>query len=152
MRRRVGSLRIIVANDLIALRDIVERELTNLDAAVATCPNLAPATAADWAARRALTVHWVDTVNAELSSVFPSFRKGELYAQGLGLEAVLRTEWWPRLTAAGCSFVFPQPGPPPEPGLSSDTLMTAPWFTSLEGVAKALCFVLILREVREWTR
>lgn len=153
--RRVGSISFIVADDVTQLRDIIERELTNLDPAVAHCPapGLDAPTLANWQTQRAITQHWIDTVNAEAAAVFPSGRWAELYTQGQGLEAVLRQNWWPRLTAAGCTIAFPQPNAPPAPGLSTDNPDSPlSWLAPIEGIVKALLFVMVAREIREWTR
>lgn len=149
--RRVGTLRIITADDLSALRDIVQRELTNLDPAVAQCTKLDAPTLANWQTTRTITQHWIDTVNAELGSILPSGRNGELYTQGRGLENVLRSNWWPRLTAAGCTIAFPQPSPPPEPGLSTDNPSSPlAWLGPIEGTIKVLLALMVWREVKEW--
>lgn len=144
-----------MADDLAALRDMVARELTNLDPAVAQCTKLDAASLATWQTTRTITQHWIDTVTAELGAVLPSGRNGELYDQGIGLEKVLRLNWWPKLTAAGCQPVYPQPSAPRIPGLSTDNPdfpFPIPSLANLEGIVKALVIVLALREVREWSR
>lgn len=149
MGTHVGTVRVVFQDDVTALRDIVERELGNLD----TCTGLDPATAESYAEARSIAQHWVDAVNAEVASVFPSGAWGRLYAQGRGIESVLRLNWWPRMAAAGCKLPFPQPTAPPEPPLSSDNPQSPlAWLQPLEGLVKALLVVTVLREVREWTR
>lgn len=153
MRRRVGAVRIVTADDLIALRDQVQREMTNIDAAIAGCPALDAATLANWATSRSITQHWCDTVTAELGAVIPSGRNGELYDQGIGLEKVIRTNWWPRLQAAGCAVPYAQPTAPAEPLLSTDN-PSGPlgWLGPLEGILKLIVGLMVWREVKDFIR
>lgn len=146
----VGTFRIIFQDDVITLRLQVEREVANLDAAIATCPSYDATT---WHQERAVVQHWIDTCNAESASILPSGRWGELYSQGMGLEATLRLQWWPRLQAAGCVLPFPQPHAPVEPPLSTDNPSSPlAWLAPLEGLAKAILFLMVAREVREWMK
>lgn len=146
---RVGTVRVVFEDDVTALRDMVERELGDLD----SCAGLDSATALSYAQTRSIVQHWVDRVNAEVASLLPSGQWGTLYSQGRGLEATLRLNWWPRMAAAGCKLPFPQPTAPPEPALSSDN-PTSPlaWLGPLEGLVKALLIVTVIREFREWSR
>lgn len=151
---RVGAVRIIFTQDLVDLRDMIVRELTNLDPAVAQCgARLDAPTLANWTTNRAITQHWLDTVEAYLASFFDSGRNGELYEQGLGLEKVLRLEWWPRLTAAGCTIAFPQPAAPKEPALSTENPSSPlSWLGPIEGTIKVLVALMVWREVRDFLK
>lgn len=149
--RRVGAVRIIFTQDLVDLRDMIGRELTNLDPAVAQCgTKLDAPTLSNWAENRLITQHWIDTVTAEINAILPSGRNGELYEQGIGLEKVLRLTWWPKLTAAGCSIAFPQPSAPKEPPLSSENPGSPlAWLGPLEGTLKLIVAVMIWREIKD---
>ena len=149
-----ATARLIFQNDVIELRDIVEREVGNLDAAIASCTShIDAATLDSWQQARAMMMAWVARVNAEVASVLPSGSWGDLYTQGRGLEAVMRENWWPRLSALGCVLPFAQPHAPREPGFSSDTPGSPlAMLASLEGLAKALLLMMAWREFREWTR
>lgn len=149
-RRRIGAVRVILTQDLIDLRDLIARELTNLDPAVAQCTSLDAPTLATWQTTRTITQHWIDTVNAYLGSIIDSGRNGELYEQGIGLEKVLRLNWWPRLTAAGCKIPFAQPSAPREPAFSTDNPDSPlSFFGPIEGTLKLLVALLIWREVKD---
>jgi hypothetical protein len=149
--RAVGAIQDPGPDDLVTLRNQIQAELTNLDPAIAACKTLDAPTLATWQTTRGIVQHWIDTVNTELGGIFPSFRIGELYEQGQGLEKVLRLNWWPTLTAAGCPPIFPQPGAPPPPALSSDNPSSPfAWIPSLEGTLKVIAFLMIWREVKEW--
>ncbi|MDE3097026.1 MAG: hypothetical protein KGK07_13640 [Chloroflexota bacterium] len=149
--RRVGAVRIIFAQDLVDLRDQIVRELTNLDPAVAQCgTKLDAPTLANWATTRGITQHWIDTVAAELAAIIPSGRNGELYEQGIGLEKVLRLNWLPKLTAAGCPIAFPQWSAPKEPPLSTENPGSPlAWLAPIEGTLKLVVALMIWREVKE---
>jgi hypothetical protein len=147
---RVGAIRIIFTQDLIDLRDQVVRELTNLDPAIAQCgTKLDAADLATWATTRLATQHWLDTVQAETTAIIPSGRNGELYEQGLGLEKVLRLNWWPKLQAAGCQIAFGQPAAPKEPPLSTENPGSPlAWLAPIEGTLKLVVALMVWREVR----
>ncbi len=148
------TVRVLFENDVVELRDVVERELLDLDGTVTTCSaHLDAVTLKSWADAKAIAQAWVARVNAEVASVWMSSKWAELYAQGRGLENVLRESWWPRLTALGCTLPFAQPGAPREPGFSSATPGNPlAYLESLEGLAKALLVVMIWREVKEWVQ
>lgn len=140
-------VRIVFQNDVRELRDVVERELGDIDAALASCTHLDPATAASWQQAKAIDLAWIAQVDAGAASVTaPNW--GDLYSQGRGLEAILRENWWPRLQSLGCTMPFAQPPPPREPGLSSSAPDIASTLSNLEGLAKALLAILVYREVK----
>lgn len=139
-------VRIIFANDVRELRDVVEREIGNIDAALVSC-HVDAATSASWLQAKAITLAWVAQVDAGVAAILPP-DWGALYSQGRGLESVLRENWWPRLTQMGCQLPFAQPAPPREPGLSTAAPDVSSMLASLEGLAKALLGILIYREVK----
>lgn len=140
-------LRIIFQNDVRELRDVVEREIGDIDAALASCTHLDAATVASWQQAKAIDLAWIAQVDAGMASVIaPNW--GDLYSQGRGLESVLRENWWPRLTAMGCTLPFAQPAPPREPGLSTAAPDISATLANLEGLAKALLMILVYREVK----
>lgn len=143
-------IRIILQNDVVALRDVVERELGDLDSAVASCgPKLDAATGAAWQQAKASSLAWVATVDAAVASIWPG-AWGLLYEDGITIESSLRLGWWPRLTALGCQVPFAQPTAPPEPGLS--TAAPDSPFTTFEGMLKALIAIMVWREVKDFFR
>ena len=148
----MGTVRVIFEDDVKALRDMVERELGNLDSAATTCPTLDAATLDSWNHTVVIVRDWMARVDEGIASVLhPDW--AALYGQGRGLEDTLRLNWWPRLTAAGCRITFPQPNAPPEPALSSDNPSSPlAWLGPIEGIGKAILLMLVIREVREWTR
>lgn len=140
-------VRIVFQNDVRELRDVVEREIGDIDTALASCAHADPATLASWQQAKAIDLAWVAQVDAGVASVIaPDW--GALYSQGRGLEAVLRENWWPRLTSMGCSLPFAQPPPPREPGLSTSAPDISATLANLEGLAKALLAILVYREVK----
>jgi hypothetical protein len=145
-------VRIIFENDVLELRDVVEREVGDLDHTISACTGHVDAvTAHAWQQAKQVALDWAARVHTESSSVWISSRWGELYTQGRGLETVLRESWWPRLQALGCTLPFAQPGAPREPGFSSDSPGNPlSILASLEGLAKTLLLVMIWREVKEW--
>jgi len=140
-------VRIVFQNDVQELRDVVAREIGDIDAALVSCPHADPATVASWQQARAIDLAWIAQVDAAIASFFGG-SWGELYSQGRGLESVLRENWWPRLTAMGCVLPFAQPGPPREPGFSTAAPDISATLANLEGLAKALLAILVYREVK----
>ena|SRR5271156_229140 len=152
-RAHVGAVRVVFQNDVIELRDVLQRELTDLDQTVAACAaRLDAATVTAWTQARAIDEAWIARVNAGVAAVLPP-DWGELYTEGRGLESILRQNWWPRLQSHGCVLPFAQPSAPREPGFSTDSPGNPlSILQSLEGIAKALVLVMVVREVRDWTR
>lgn len=140
-------VRIIFQNDVRELRDVVEREIGDIDAALASCTHLDAATAASWLQAKAIDVAWIAQVDAGVAAILPQ-DWGALYSQGRGLEAVLRENWWPRLQSLGCTMPFAQPPAPREPGLSTDAPDISATLATLEGLAKALLLILVYREAK----
>ena len=158
-RAHVGAVRMIFQNDVIELRDVVQREVTDLDQTVTACAaKLDVATVTAWTQARAIDEAWIARVNAGVGAAkwgsmhMPPDWDG-LYNEGRGLESILRQNWWPRLQSHGCVLPFAQPSAPREPGFSTDSPGNPlSILQSLEGIAKALVLVMVVREVRDWTR
>jgi hypothetical protein len=140
---------VIFAGDVQTLRAKIVTELAALDAAVAACgAKLDATTKASWTSQRLIFTNWIASVDAETASVFPSGQWGNLYSQGLGLESVIRLDWWPRLAAAGCSMPA-APSAPAEPKLStSNPSSPLAWIAELGPAVTAVAAFLILRELR----
>jgi hypothetical protein len=108
------AVRIITRADLDAIKNKVQSEIHELDAAYLSClSTLDEATKTTWSQEKATVQAWLDS-----DHWYSSTSNADLYSQGIGLESLLRQNWYPRFRAAGCTLPN-DPTAPTEPALST---------------------------------
>jgi|HubBroStandDraft_5_1064220.scaffolds.fasta_scaffold21679_4 hypothetical protein len=145
------TVRVITHDDLDALHRKVTAELSELDAAYLACvPKLDASTIQTWQQQRAITAAWLAQGGVVLTNplTWAGTSNAELYTQGIGLEAVLRQNWYPRFQGAGCSNIT-TPAAPDEPPLSTaNAASPLAWVAELPPMVMVLGLVLLAHELK----
>lgn len=145
------TVRIITHQDVETLQAKVKSELGQLDATYLTCVTKLDASTKDsWAAQRKIVVDWLaqDPVVITNPLTWTGPDNGTLYGQGLGIESVLRLNWFPRFQSEGCSNV-PTPTAPDEPPLStSNASSPLAFLAEIPPMVMVVAFVLLARQFR----
>lgn len=146
------ALRIISHGDVETLQAKVKGELGQLDATYLTCvTKLDQSTKDSWAAQRKIATDWLAQTPVIITNplTWTGPDNSTLYSQGIGIESVLRLNWYPRFQSEGCSSVPTPPPPPEEPALStSNASSPLAFLAEIPPMVMVVAFVLLARQFR----